>query len=296
MKKDFPKKAFAFLRKKLTARSAVKALFLLAGAFLLGTAAGAAEENLFGFSSSSSYTDPSLPVSTEGNWGLSFQDEGKTPVGNATFEELAQYNAYYADDTEEKVLYLTFDAGYENGNTGPILDALAKHGVSATFFVVGPYIESHPELIKRMAEEGHTVGNHTWHHPDMTQISTMESFKKELIDVENAYHNVTGQEMTKFYRPPQGKYNKENLKMAQQLGYKTFFWSLAYVDWNQDNQPSPEKALDKLLSRTHPGAIVLLHSTSSTNARILDDLLTKWMEMGYEVKALTELAGQEEIQ
>ena len=136
------------------------------------------------------------------------------------------------------------------------------------------------------------MGNHTWHHPDMSQIATMDSFKKELVDVEDAYRDVTGQEMTKFYRPPQGKYNEENLKMAQQLGYKTFFWSLAYVDWYQDDQPSPEEAFDKLLGRIHPGAIVLLHSTSSTNAQILDELLTKWEEMGYEVRPLTDLAGE----
>ena len=276
----------------MVTRSAAKALFLLAGAFLLGTAAGAAKNALSGTSSHSSYTDPALPVSAEGNWGLSFQEEGQTPVGNVTFDELAQYDAYYAEDTDEKVLYLTFDAGYENGNTEPILDALAKHSVSATFFVVGTYIDSEPELIKRMVEEGHTVGNHTWHHPDMSQIATMDSFKKELVDVEDAYRDVTGQEMTKFYRPPQGKYNEENLKMAQQLGYKTFFWSLAYVDWYQDDQPSPEEAFDKLLGRIHPGAIVLLHSTSSTNAQILDELLTKWEEMGYEVRPLTDLAGE----
>ena len=276
----------------MSTRSAAKALFLLAGAFLLGTAAGAAKNALSGTSSHSSYTAPALPVSAEGNWGLSFQEEGQTPVGNATFDELAQYDTYYAEDTDEKVLYLTFDAGYENGNTEPILDTLAKHSVSATFFVVGTYIDSEPELIKRMVEEGHTVGNHTWHHPDMSQIATMDSFKKELVDVEDAYRDVTGQEMTKFYRPPQGKYNEENLKMAQQLGYKTFFWSLAYVDWYQDDQPSPEEAFDKLLGRIHPGAIVLLHSTSSTNAQILDELLTKWEEMGYEVIPLTDLAEE----
>ena len=157
--------------------------------------------------------------------------------------------------------------------------------------MVGTYIESEPELVKRMVEEGHTVGNHTWHHPDMSAISTMDTFKKELVDVEDIYRDVTGQEMTKFYRPPQGKYNEENLKMAQQLGYKTFFWSLAYVDWYENDQPSKEESFDKLLGRIHPGAIVLLHSTSSTNAQILDELLTKWEEMGYTLKPLTELAG-----
>ena len=292
MKKDFFQKVSASLKRIFITRTAAKTLALFAGAFLLGTAAGAAEDALSVTSSHSSHAAPALPVSAEGDWGLSFQEEGQTPVGNATFDELAQYDAFYAEDTDEKVLYLTFDAGYENGNTEPILDALAKHSVSATFFVVGTYIDSEPELIKRMVEEGHTVGNHTWHHPDMSQISTMDSFKKELVDVEDAYRDVTGQEMTKFYRPPQGKYNEENLKMAQQLGYKTFFWSLAYVDWYQDDQPSPEEAFDKLLGRIHPGAIVLLHSTSSTNAQILDELLTKWEEMGYEVRPLTDLAEE----
>ena len=149
------------------------------------------------------------------NWGLSFQEEGKRPVGNATIEELAQYNAFFAEDTEEKKIYLTFDAGFENGNTPAILDALKKHQVKATFFVVVTYIDSEPELIRQIIKEGHTVGNHTWHHPDMSHISSIEDFQKELEYVETAYKNVTGKNMTKYYRPPQGKYSENNLKMAQ---------------------------------------------------------------------------------
>ena len=232
-----------------------------------------------------------VPAAAEGNWGLSFQEEGQPPAANASFEELKQYDAYYAQDTNEKVLYLTFDAGYENGNTEPILDALKKHDVQATFFVVGTYIESEPELVKRMTAEGHIVGNHTYHHPDMSSISTMDTFKKELESVEKVYGDVTGDKMTKYYRPPGGKYNEANLRMAQELGYQTFFWSLAYVDWYQDDQPAKAEAFDKLLNRIHPGAIVLLHSTSATNAQILDELLTKWEEMGYTIKPLGQLAG-----
>ncbi len=275
-----------FLQNILSTRKSLFVLLLFAASYALGIGAGFLHSRL---SSQMPAGGDAVAVSAEGNWGLSFQEEGKPPVGNATAEELAQYDAFYAEDTEEKILYLTFDAGYENGNTEPILDALARHQVSATFFVVGTYIESEPELIKRMVEEGHTVGNHTWHHPDMSEISTMDSFKKELVDVEDAYRDVTGQEMTKFYRPPQGKYSEPNLKMAQELGYRTFFWSLAYVDWYEDAQPSKEEAFDKLLGRIHPGAIVLLHSTSSTNAQILDELLTKWEEMGYRIRPLTEL-------
>lgn len=227
-----------------------------------------------------------ITCSSEGNWGLSFQTDGDPPIANASMEELARFDAYYAQNTTEKVLYLTFDAGFENGNTPIILDALKKHSAPATFFVVGTYVESNPDLIKRMEKEGHIVGNHTYHHPDMTKLSSLSAFEKELKDVENAYNNVTGKEMTKFYRPPQGKYNENNLQMAKELGYHTFFWSLAYVDWQENNQPTKEEAFNKLLTRVHPGAIVLLHSTSKTNGEILDELLTKWEEMGYQFKSL----------
>ena len=225
------------------------------------------------------------------NWGLGFGTEGKPPTGNASAEELKKYNANFIGDTTQNTIYLTFDCGYENGNTEPILDALKKHDVKATFFVVGNFLETSPEIVKRMIAEGHTVGNHTYHHLDMSSISSMDAFKKETQDVENLFEQITGTPITKFYRPPQGKYNIENLKMAQELGYHTFFWSLAYVDWYQDKQPTKDEAFGKLLKRIHPGAIVLLHSTSSTNAQILDELLTKWEEMGYTIKPLTELAG-----
>lgn len=240
--------------------------------------------------------EEAVTASAEGNWGLSFQEEGSPPIANASMEELKQYNAYYAEDTKEKVLYLTFDAGYENGNTEPILDALKKHGVSATFFIVGNYLETSPDLVKRMLDEGHTVGNHSYHHPDMSQMSSMEAFSKELKDLETLYTEVTGKEMAKFYRPPQGKYSTKNLQMAKELGYHTFFWSLAYVDWYQDQQPTKEEAFEKLLKRIHPGAIVLLHSTSATNGAILDELLTKWEELGYEFKTLDQLVNQDIIQ
>jgi peptidoglycan-N-acetylmuramic acid deacetylase len=232
---------------------------------------------------------PSVPASADGNWGLSFQQDGKPPVANATADELKQYNTWYADLSGEKVIYLTFDAGYENGNTPMILDALKKHQVPAAFFVVGNYLETSPDLVKRMVAEGHIVANHTYHHPDMSKISDPESFAKELSSLETSYTEITGETMRKYYRPPQGKYSKANLQMAKALGYQTFFWSLAYVDWYQDQQPTKEEAFKKLLGRIHPGAIVLLHSTSSTNAAILDELLTKWEEMGYRFGTLDEL-------
>ncbi len=223
------------------------------------------------------------------NWGLGFGAEGSQPTGNVSADELKQYDAYYIGDAGEKVLYLTFDCGYENGNTEAILDALKKHNVTGTFFVVGHFLETAPDIVKRMVEEGHIVGNHTYHHPDMSAISDISSFQKEMTDVENLFSEITGEKMSTFYRPPQGKYSTENLSMAKELGYQTFFWSLAYVDWNVDAQPTKEEAFSKLLTRVHPGAIVLLHSTSSTNAQILDELLTKWEEMGYTFAPLSEL-------
>lgn len=279
----------SILKKLSVLRKPVLLILLLLCAYLLGYGIGYLTSDNFRTLPGSSSVQSASGGASSGNWGLSFQEEGQCPQGNASIEELAEYNAYYAQDTEEKVLYLTFDAGYENGNTETILNALKKHNVSATFFVVGTYIESEPELIQRMIDEGHAVGNHTWHHPNMSGIETMEEFKKELTDVEDAFRQTTGQEMTKYYRPPQGIYSESNLEMAKELGYQTFFWSLAYVDWYADDQPTKEEAFDKLLGRIHPGAIVLLHSTSSTNAEILDELLTKWEEMGYQVRPLSEL-------
>lgn len=225
-----------------------------------------------------------------GELGLGFGSEGTQPSGTASSDKLKEYNAYYVGDAGEKKIYLTFDCGYENGNTSQILDALKKHDAPATFFVVGHFLESAPEMVKRMVEEGHTVGNHTYHHYDMSKISDPAVFQKEMDDVRTLFQETTGTEMAMYYRPPQGKYSETNLQMAKDLGYATFFWSLAYVDWNVDAQPSHEEAFSKLTGRIHPGAVVLLHNTSKTNGEILDELLTKWEEMGYTFGKLEELA------
>lgn len=266
-------------------KKAGKLALILAAAFLLGRGAAYVKyEKLDGRAAPVSGN-----VSGE-NWGLGFGQAGSQPTGNASAEELKKYNAYYVGSDAEKVIYLTFDAGYENGNTQPILDALKKHNVHATFFVVGHYLESAPELVKQMVADGHFVGNHTYHHLDMSSISSMEAFKKEMQDVEDLFREITGQELARFYRPPQGKYSTKNLEMAKELGYHTFFWSLAYVDWYQDKQPTKEEAFKKLIGRIHPGAIVLLHSTSQTNGQILDELLTQWEAQGYTFRTLEDFA------
>ena len=267
-------------RKKLVSVAAVLALGVLM--YLAGAGTAMKVNEMKG---------ATLETSTGENWGLGFGAEGQTPTGTKTAEELKTMDAYYVGDTTEKVLYLTFDAGYENGNTGKILDALKKHHAPATFFVVGNYLETSPDLVQRIVAEGHTVGNHTYHHRDMSAISDKSAFESEMTSVEEKFKEITGQDMIKYYRPPQGKYNENNLKMAKEMGYHTFFWSLAYVDWEENNQPTKEEAFKKLLTRVHPGAIVLLHSTSSTNGEILDELLKKWEEMGYSFKSLSEITG-----
>jgi len=224
-----------------------------------------------------------------GSWGLSFRQEGAPPVGNTGRDQLKVYDAAYLGDPAKKVIYLTFDAGYENGSTEKILDVLKEQQIPAAFFLVGNYIEKNADLVRRMAEEGHIVGNHTMHHYDMSKLTVKEDFTKELTDLEILYKETTGQELPRFYRPPQGIYSEDNLKMAKELGYKTVFWSLAYVDWNNDAQPTKEEAFRKLLPRTHPGAVVLLHSTSATNAEILEELIEEWKEEGYTFGTLEEL-------
>lgn len=275
--------------KKVNLKKAALLAILLTAAFLAGRGIAYVRYEKMG-----GWAVPASGNVSSTNWGLGFGQEGSQPTGNASVEELKKYNAYYVGDSTEKVIYLTFDAGYENGNTQPILDALKKHNVHATFFVVGHYLESAPELVKQMVADGHFVGNHTYHHLDMSSIASRESFEKEMRDVEDLFREITGTELMHFYRPPQGKYNTSNLKMAQELGYHTFFWSLAYVDWYQDKQPTREEAFKKLVGRIHPGAIVLLHSTSKTNGEILDELLTRWEEMGYTFRTLEDFVQTSE--
>ncbi|MDO4283604.1 MAG: polysaccharide deacetylase family protein [Clostridia bacterium] len=228
-------------------------------------------------------------VTQSNSWGLSYEGNEKSPTGNATAEYLKSFDAFYLGNINEKKVYLTFDAGYEAGYTKTILQALKNQNVKATFFVVGTYMRDNPELVKQMVDEGHIVGNHTQSHPNMSKMSTLEDFKNQICPVEEKYKELTGMEMSKFYRPPQGIFNEENLQMAQSLGYKTIFWSVAYVDWYKDKQPSRETAFNTLLPRIHPGAIILLHSTSKTNSEILEEFITKIRDAGYTFGTLDEI-------
>ena len=232
-----------------------------------------------------------LPCAGAVNWGLWYGNGvNQPPSGEDSVQTLSQYGAYYMGSAADKVLYLTFDCGYENGNTAKILDTLKKHHVPAAFFVVGHYLDAAPALVRRMAAEGHLVCNHSAQHPNMTRVSRAR-FVSELESLQTQYTALTGRRLSPFFRPPEGAYTHESLRWAQQLGYHTTLWSVAYADWNPAAQPTYASARKTLHSRVHNGAIILLHAVSSTNAAILDSLLTEWKTQGYTFAALSALPG-----
>lgn len=223
------------------------------------------------------------------NWYCMRKKDHARPSCEASMEFIKDHSGYYLGE-DEKVIYLTFDAGYENGNVSRVLDTLKKHNAPGAFFVLDNIIKRDTALIKRMTEEGHLVCNHTSRHRDMTKMTNAE-FEAELLSLESTAKEY-GIEISKFYRPPMGVFNEQNLTCAEKMGYKTIFWSLAYADWDNNKQPDPESAKKLLLSNIHNGAIVLLHPTSKTNADILDELLSALEADGYRFGKLTELKTQ----
>ncbi|KOR24091.1 delta-lactam-biosynthetic de-N-acetylase [Clostridium sporogenes] len=205
--------------------------------------------------------------------------------------DLNKYSGYFLGDTSKKHLYLTFDEGYENGYTDKILDVLKANNIKAAFFVTAPYVKQNKDLIKRMVDEGHLVCNHSDHHPSMASaaLKGKESFEKEFTVVEDLYKDITNKDMPKFFRPPMGKYSELSLKYTEDLGYKSIFWSFAYLDWDRNKQPSPEQGKEKILNGVHNGSIILLHAVSKTNAEILDPVLKELKNDGYEFKTLEDL-------
>ena len=227
---------------------------------------------------------------SEKNWYFVPKNDG-TPSGppKDCGDLLQKYNGYFLGDTSKKIIYLTFDEGYEKGFTSKILDILKANNVKAAFFVTTTYIKSEPDLIKRMVDEGHLVCNHSTTHPSMARITDKDKFNNELNICQETFKKLTGKEMPKYFRPPMGKYSELSLYYTQLLGYKTIFWSFAYADWLQEKQPSEEYAKEIIMRRTHNGGIFLLHAVSETNANILDYVLKQWKEQGYELKTLDEL-------
>ncbi len=228
------------------------------------------------------------------SWYCKRKNDHTQPRPDKALEFIEQYDGYYVDkkhsDTDkEKVIYLTFDAGYENGNIAKILDVLKEENVSAAFFILSNLMFKNPDVVLRMKNEGHTVANHTSKHGDVTKFTTAEELKAELSKPEAIYHKLTGGEMSSFFRPPEGRFSKQSMQFTKELGYKTIFWSFAYADWDNDNQMSEEAAFEKIMSNIHNGEIMLLHPTSATNAAILGRVIRALRAEGYRFATLDEL-------
>lgn len=237
-----------------------------------------------------------LPCSAQSSlsWYCCHTKDHTQPTADAPMAFIENYNAYYRDTNhkswsdKEKVIYLTFDAGYENGNVEKILDVLKEKGVHGSFFILENLTVRNPGLVQRMAKEGHLICNHTATHKNMANIAYKDEFKKELDRLNEACEAI-GVTCSKYYRPPEGTFTEENLKWANELGYKTLFWSFAYADWDNDSQPDRKNAKEKIISGTHNGEIILLHPTSETNAEILGELIDEWRAMGFRFALPDEL-------
>lgn len=219
------------------------------------------------------------------------------PALDSDLAIIGELDGYYVDrkhseSTQDKVIYLTFDAGYENGNVSKILDILKKEQVPGAFFVLENLVERNPDLVKRMANEGHLVCNHTSTHKNITKIPQSE-LTREIKDLENAYQALTGHKMAKYFRPPEGTFDQLSLQHVKNLGYKTVFWSFAYADWDNAHQMSAQSAMKKIMENLHNGEVMLLHPTSATNAEILEDLIRELKQMGYRFGTLDELCEEQ---
>ena len=220
-------------------------------------------------------------------WGLKRNDNHNQPdVGKENRKILEENNGICLGNKDKKILYLTFDEGYEAGYTSKILEILKENDVKAAFFITAHYLNTQDDLVKQMLEEGHIVGNHTVNHKSMPNLSE-EEIRKEVMDLHTVIYEKFGYEM-KYIRPPKGEFSEKSIKYTNKLGYKTVMWSFAYEDWNEDNQPKEEKAKEKIISNFHNGEIILLHGNSKTNTMILDSIIKEAKNMGYVFKSLDE--------
>ncbi|MBE6620095.1 MAG: delta-lactam-biosynthetic de-N-acetylase [Ruminococcaceae bacterium] len=235
---------------------------------------------------------PKAGAKSPNNWYCVHTANHQRPRVDAALSYIEKYDGYYiAPEEQGKVIYLTFDAGYENGNVAKILDILKEKEVSAAFFVLSHLIEKDTALVTRMFDEGHTVCNHTAKHKDLS-LADRATFEGELEDLSRVCLEKTGREMAKYYRPPEGRFSENNLKWAQEMGYRTIFWSFAYADWDNQRQMNPNKAKEKILSNVHPGEVILLHPTSQTNVLVLGEVIDECRRMGYRFGTLDELTGR----
>ena len=244
----------------------------------------------------SSFSLPAQAQAMRHQWYCKHVKDHVQPPLDARLSFIEEHNAYYIDrrhadaNDGDKVIYLTFDAGYENGNIAKTLDILRDENVPAAFFILDTMLYKNEELVERMIKEGHTVANHTARHKDMSQYAS-DAFLAELGSLETLYRERTGQEMAKYYRPPEGVFSRENLICAAENGYKTIFWSFAYPDWDNQKQMPLEKAKGIILDNLHNGEVMLLHPTSDTNVQILADVIREARAQGYRFGTLDELTG-----
>lgn len=230
----------------------------------------------------------------EMSWSCIRCGNSQPPVTDAE-TLIAKYNGFsidrsVSDTSDKRVLYLTFDVGYENGNTARILDTLKDAGVPAAFFILDNIVLRNTDLVTRMSSEGHLVCNHTKRHKNVCRMTPAE-IADDLTALESLCLEKTGVTMAKYFRFPEGRYSEPALKAISDLGYKSIFWSFAYADWDNKHQPSPDAAIKKVLENTHNGAVILLHPTSATNAEILPTLIKQWRSDGYTFGTLDELCG-----
>ncbi|MDY0406865.1 delta-lactam-biosynthetic de-N-acetylase [Virgibacillus sp. 179-BFC.A HS] len=237
---------------------------------------------------------PSQVLAGGYGWGYKKNDDHQAPMIGKYKDILNKYGGYYVDESGEKTVYLTFDNGYEQGYTDEVLDVLKEEKVPAIFFVTGHYVKSEPELVKRMVKEGHIVGNHSYHHPDFTVISK-QAIKTELEDLEKAVAKITDQKEMKYLRPPRGIFSEETMKWTNELGYVHVFWSLAYNDWNVNQQKGWKNAYNQVMAQIHPGAIILLHAVSEDNAKALSHIIKELKKQGYRFKSLDDLVMKQEM-
>lgn len=220
-------------------------------------------------------------------WGFKKSEDHQVPDVGKYKEILGDYGIYH-DETNEKILYLTFDNGYEEGYTKQVLQVLREEKVPATFFVTGHYVTREPELVQQMVNEGHIIGNHSYHHPDFTKLSK-DDVKEEIKSLEMAVANISDQKEMKYLRPPRGTFNEQTLRWAEEFGYIHVFWSLAFKDWETNNQKGSQYAYNQIMSQLHPGAILLLHTVSEDNAKALKKTIQAAKKQGYIFKSLDDL-------
>ena len=234
--------------------------------------------------------DPDTLPNKKMEWWIKREENHATPSAQDEID-LSRYDAWYVKTNlkdGEKSIFLTFDCGYENGYTASILDVLKKHKAPGAFFLCRHYIEDQPELVKRMKKEGHIVGNHTSHHICMPETDSRK-VREEITDNANYMKEATGYEMDRFFRPPKGEYSERTLQITKDIGYTTVFWSMAYLDYDVDNQPGSDYVINHFEKYIHPGAIPLIHNISKSNAEALDTVLTNLEKEGYTFHSLSDL-------